>query len=311
MNRRQFLGTIALAAGAALSGCVTASDLEELRRLGQAENSNLKHDLEKKLRQAQTESQELRHRLEERLRQEPVQKKEELVRHIRGIQKNMVTLETTTKYIISYGSRTKPAFRIISGEGLIYRDYILTTNHLIELTEKAARDDLKKKIGPDFNLEEFSFEKYSEITFLGDERIEEMFSDPEKDIGIIPYKKPRRSDYVVELGDSDELDLLDELYIVGRPFSLYPVVKGGIMGSEREKGINPPISSEIVTDHRAIGGDSGSPLINLDGKVVGIVANIIKESHALSIPINEYKKAIAKYEKTRLEAYELKRNNFR
>lgn len=235
--------------------------------------------------------------LEKILNRVRIIEKAELRRHIKGIQENMVTLETTTEYIggyigISAGFNT----HTFSGEGLIYRDYILTADHVINLTKKTVSDVIKEHLGRMFDPEKLTFEKINEHTLLDGEVVNEQLNYPEKDMGIILYKKPKRSDYVVELGDSDKVDLLDELYVIGRPHSRYPIVKGGIVGSGERKGGSLRIESGIITDHRAISGDSGSPLINLDGEVVGITSHIIEGSHTISVPINLYKEAIAEYE---------------
>ena len=65
----------------------------------------------------------------------PEWKKSELKRHIRGIRENTVTLKTHTKYLASYMGEGKEGKKIMFVEGLIWGDYILTANHVINLTE--------------------------------------------------------------------------------------------------------------------------------------------------------------------------------
>lgn len=232
----------------------------------------------------------------------PKWEKSELKRHIRGIQENMVSLKTNTKYLVTYIGEEKEDEKVLFGEGVIWENYILTADHVINLTEKSFAERLKKILGErggKFIPRTFIFDKHSEHTILDGERLEEKLHFPEKDIGIIPYEDPVKSNYKVRLGNSDELDLMDELYVIGRPDTEYLVSKPGVVTSEKKKRINSLMPGEIVTSHRVIPGDSGSPLINQKGEVMGIVSRYAEGSHTVSIPINEFKKEINKYESSK------------
>lgn len=237
--------------------------------------------------------------LEKLFDQIEINKKKELRRHIKGIQENMVTFSTSSKFYVSYYGTSGLRRDKFTGEGIICGNYILTANHVINLTEEEIIKRLTKILeekGIKFDPDKFMFNKIDEYSSFDGTAVKKALNFPEKDMGIVPYYGPKKSNYKVQLGDSDKLKVLDQLYVVGRPRSRYPVVKEGMVGSRINKKIYDVVKGEIITDHEVVGGDSGSPLINSDGEVVGIISTIGEDSHTISIPINFYKEAIAKYE---------------
>jgi serine protease Do len=82
----------------------------------------------------------------------------------------------------------------------------------------------------------------------------------------------------VKFGDSDKLRLGEWVIAIGNPFSLGGTVTAGIV-SARNRDINSgPYDNYIQTDAPINRGNSGGPLFNLDGEVVGINTAIISPS---------------------------------
>jgi len=98
--------------------------------------------------------------------------------------------------------------------------------------------------------------------------------DQKTDIALLRVKtdKPLKS---VRFGDSDKLRLGEWVVAIGNPFSLGGTVTAGIV-SARNRDINSgPYDNYIQTDAAINRGNSGGPLFNLDGEVVGINTAII------------------------------------
>ena len=82
----------------------------------------------------------------------------------------------------------------------------------------------------------------------------------------------------VKFGDSDKLRLGEWVIAIGNPFSLGGTVTAGIV-SARNRDINSgPYDNYIQTDAAINRGNSGGPLFNLNGDVVGINTAIISPS---------------------------------
>jgi len=101
--------------------------------------------------------------------------------------------------------------------------------------------------------------------------------DKKTDLALLKFKseKPLTA---VKFGDSDALRLGEWVIAIGNPFSLGGTVTAGIV-SARNRDINSgPYDSYIQTDAAINRGNSGGPLFNLDGEVVGVNTAIISPS---------------------------------
>ncbi len=103
--------------------------------------------------------------------------------------------------------------------------------------------------------------------------------DKKTDLAVLKFKPPAGKQLVsVKFGDSDKLRLGEWVVAIGNPFSLGGTVTAGIV-SARNRDINSgPYDSYIQTDAAINRGNSGGPLFNLNGEVVGVNTLIISPS---------------------------------
>ena len=125
--------------------------------------------------------------------------------------------------------------------------------------------------------------------------------DPIQDLAIIKIEKADESFKVVKLGDSSKLQSGQTVITIGNALGEFrnTVSVGVISGLGRKVtatggGIVETIEDVIQTDAAINKGNSGGPLLNLKGEVIGINTAMVFEAQSIgfAIPINKAKKAI-------------------
>ncbi len=165
---------------------------------------------------------------------------------------------------------------LVTGSGFIFspEGYILTNHHVVENAEKVSCTLYNKK-------------KLS-AAIIG--------SDPSTDVAVIKLNLQEMGDETppfVELGNSDSLEVGQFVLAMGSPLGLSRSVSMGVISSidryfEDSGMMISPYNLWIQTDAAINPGNSGGPLINLEGKVVGINARgvFMAENLGFAIPIN-------------------------
>jgi putative serine protease PepD len=106
-------------------------------------------------------------------------------------------------------------------------------------------------------------------------------SDTSTDIAVLHVNAPASNLTALELGDSSSVAVGDGVVAIGNPFGLDNTVTSGIVSAvNREIAApdNTPIEGAIQTDAAINHGNSGGPLFNLAGKVIGITSQIQSDS---------------------------------
>ena len=98
--------------------------------------------------------------------------------------------------------------------------------------------------------------------------------DKKTDIAVLKFK-PVKPVNAVKFGDSDKLRLGEWVIAIGNPFSLGGSVTAGIVSARNRDISQGPYDSYIQTDASINRGNSGGPLFNLEGEVVGVNTLII------------------------------------
>jgi len=106
-----------------------------------------------------------------------------------------------------------------------------------------------------------------------------LATEPERDIAVLRTLQPPQLVIPATLGNPGSLRVGDEAIVVGNPFGLrHSVTAGVISGLERTfklPSTEEPVTGLIQFDAAANPGNSGGPLLNRDGEVVGIVTALV------------------------------------
>jgi S1-C subfamily serine protease len=106
-------------------------------------------------------------------------------------------------------------------------------------------------------------------------------SDPSTDLAVIKVDAPSSVFVPLRLGDSSEVAVGDTVVAMGSPFGLEGTVTSGIVSALHRQMKAPntyTINDSIQTDAAINHGNSGGPLLNSLGRVIGVNAQIESES---------------------------------
>jgi len=121
------------------------------------------------------------------------------------------------------------------------------------------------------------------VEFVNGEKIPARVigSFPSADIAMIELERMPTDIAPVALGDSDLVKPGDEVMVIGAPYGLsHTLTAGHISGRHSTRdAINELVEVEILQSDAAVNrGNSGGPMFNMQGEVVGIVSHILSKS---------------------------------
>ena len=120
---------------------------------------------------------------------------------------------------------------------------------------------------------------------------------PETDIAVLQPDQPPATLAPATLGNPNSVHIGDEAFVVGNPYGLYGSMSAGVI-SGLGRSFQVPDSSQVLTgliqiDAAVNPGNSGGPLLNRAGQVVGIVTGLINPTKqnvfigiGLAVPID-------------------------
>ena len=174
-----------------------------------------------------------------------------------------------------------------SGSGVIISQdgYIVTNNHVISDGGEGVADEIKVTLNEG--------KKTYTAKVVG--------KDPSTDLAVLKIEATGLP-YLI-YGNSDDVKLGQWVLAVGYPLSLEATVTAGIVSAKgRAIGINErqsasPVESFIQTDAAVNPGNSGGPLINTAGQLIGINSAILAPNgtyagYSFAIPVNLVKKIV-------------------
>lgn len=187
---------------------------------------------------------------------------------------------TNNPLLDMFRRQRRPTRGVGSGFIVSPKGYILTNNHVIE---DASRITVGLQSG----------EKYRGIV---------VGVDPETDVAVIKIEASKDLP-TVTLGDSNAAQVGDWVLAMGSPFGLDQTVTAGIISKkERETPYFNVFQRFLQTDAAINRGNSGGPLVNMRGEVIGMNSQIATSTGdyngiGFALPANEtsfvYKQLIA------------------
>jgi S1-C subfamily serine protease len=128
--------------------------------------------------------------------------------------------------------------------------------------------------------------------------------DPSTDIALLRVEASSRALKPLVLGNSDEVQVGDQVAAIGNPLGYDRSISAGIVSALQrsvQSSVGTPIDRVIQTDTRLSKGDTGGPLLNAQGQVVGVASGghwggdtLHRNSGvSFSIPINTVRDVLA------------------
>jgi putative serine protease PepD len=155
------------------------------------------------------------------------------------------------------GSRTQEAL----GSGFVYdtQGHIVTNEHVVD---GATAISVRLADGKTYRA-----------TLTG--------SDPSTDLAVLKIDAPASALHPLELGSSSDLAVGDGVVAIGSPFGLEGTVTSGIVSALDRQMSSPDgfaIEGAIQTDAAINHGNSGGPLLDMSGRVIGVTTQIESQS---------------------------------
>ena len=168
------------------------------------------------------------------------------------------------------------------GSGFVYdsNGYIVTNDHVVQGATKVS------------------------VTFADGSKYSAKVvgMDPSTDLAVLKVDAPSSKLHPLSLGDSSNLEVGDGVVAIGSPFGLDETVTSGIvsaLGRDISALNNYTISGAIQTDAAINHGNSGGPLLNMEGQVVGVTSQIESdgggnEGVGFAVPSNTISQVVSK-----------------
>jgi S1-C subfamily serine protease len=144
-----------------------------------------------------------------------------------------------------------------------------------------------------------------EVNFSGGDRVKASIVgvDPSTDLAVLKVDMPASALTPLVLGNSDDVQVGDSVVAIGNPFGLDRTVTSGIVSAVQRSITSPndfQIDHVIQTDAAINHGNSGGPLLNRAGEVIGVNSQIETGGYAegnvgvgFAVPSNTVKEVVA------------------
>jgi serine protease Do len=106
-------------------------------------------------------------------------------------------------------------------------------------------------------------------------------SDPLADLALLEVTMVPPDAVAARIGDSDKVEVADQVFVVGAPYGISETLSVGYISARRTARAEPNDSVSVdlfQTDAAIAPGNSGGPMFNMEGEVIGIVSRIVSRS---------------------------------
>ncbi|HEY3069947.1 MAG TPA: trypsin-like peptidase domain-containing protein [Gaiellaceae bacterium] len=191
--------------------------------------------------------------------------------------KGVVEITVSTETATPFGAQAAQA----QGSGFVYdaQGHIITNQHVVN------------------GAKSISVRFWNGKTY----KAELVGSDASTDLAVIKVDAPASLLQPLTLGDSSDVAVGDAVVAIGSPFGLEDSVTSGIVSALHRQMTSPnnfTINDSIQTDAAINHGNSGGPLLNSQGQVIGVNAQIESDSGGndgvgFAIPSNTVKSIVS------------------
>jgi len=176
------------------------------------------------------------------------------------VQRAVVTVRTTEREAVSGGDRKTVSVAgqgsgvLISGDGKV-----LTAAHLVDAASEI------------------------QVDFAEGERVRArvVSSEPDADVSLLQLDRVPPGAVAARLADSDRARIGDRIFIVGAPYGISRTLTvGHVSGRHRPGKVwdRFALAEFLQTDAAINQGNSGGPMFNMNGEVLGVVSHLISQS---------------------------------
>src|SRR5215813_9972457 len=175
----------------------------------------------------------------------------------RTVQRSVVIIRTAQIGLAPYPQQGLVSSNGLGSGVLISNDRVLTAAHLVESADRT--------------VVEFSQGEIIPASVIG--------CALSADVALLQLDRSPANYVAAKLSDSDQVAVGDEIFVIGAPYGISNTLTAGHVSGRRAVNNKNAASVEFLqTDAAVNSGNSGSPIFNLKGEVIGIVSNIMSKS---------------------------------